>query len=57
MEPQRCFFFALSSRGEAKRELGDLAGAIAALDLTLQLEAIKMLFCAEQPRGCQEKAW
>ena len=50
-------FFALSSRGDAKRRLGDLAGAIAALDLTLQLEATKMLFCAEQPMGCQEKAW
>ena len=50
-------FFALSSRGDAKRRLGDLAGAITALDLTLQLEATKMRFCAEQPRGCQEKAW
>ena len=36
--------FALSSRGEAKRELGDLAGAAAELDLALQLEANKILF-------------
>ena len=36
--------FVLRRRGEAKRELGDLDEAAAALDLALQLGATKMLF-------------
>ena len=35
-----------------------LLEAIAALDLTLQVEATKMLFFAlSKPMGCQERSW